>query len=145
MSLNPTEILARTLYAEAGHCAVRGIEALAALVIRRARLAREDAAARARFAANSPMVSLPGLVAAVCRAPFQFQCWRPEGAAWVVPEGDAALAICRRVAARAIAGALPDLAPGATHWHRGQELPRWAVGRMPVAEAGGITLYRLAA
>ena len=29
MSLNPTEILARTLYAEAGHCSVRGIEALA--------------------------------------------------------------------------------------------------------------------
>jgi N-acetylmuramoyl-L-alanine amidase len=143
--MNPTEILARTLYAEAGRCPVRGIEALAALVLRRARLAKEDAAARARFAGNSPMVSLPGLVAAVCRAPFQFGCWRPEGAAWRVPEGDAALAICRRIAARAIAGALPDLAAGATHWHRETELPRWAVGKMPLGEAGGITLYRLAA
>jgi hypothetical protein len=53
--------------------------------------------------------------------------------------------MCRRVAARALAGALPDMAPGATHWHNAQSLPGWAVGRMPLAEAGGLALYRLAA
>lgn len=139
------EILARTLHAEAGPCAVRGIEALAALVLRRARAALACPVARARFAGDLPVRSLPVMVAAVCRAPFQFACWRAGGAAWNPPEGDPSLAICRRVAARALAGTLPDLAAGATHFHRADALPGWAVGRMPLAETGGLALYRLAA
>lgn len=143
--MSPAETLARTLHAEAGGCAVRGIEALAALVLRRARAARACPAARARFAADAAARSLPEMVAAVCRAPFQFACWRAGGAAWEVAEGDPALAICRRIAARALAGTLPDLGAGATHFHRADALPGWAVGRMPLAETGGLALYRLAA
>ena len=143
--MNPTDILARTLHAEAAGCALRGVEALAALVLRRARLAMACDEARLRFAQGTLARDAPAMIVAVCRAPFQFGCWRPGGAAWVAVPENAHLAMCRRVAARALAGALPDMAPGATHWHKAQSLPGWAVGRMPLAEAGGLALYRLAA
>ncbi len=140
--MSTDEILARTLHAEAGRCAVRGIEALAALIIRRARAALSDDTACARFAGGVRAAALGAMIAAVCRAPFQFAAWR-AGAAAEPAEGDPALAVCRRIAARAIAGTLPDLAPGATHFHRADALPPWAVGRMPMLEAGGLALYRL--
>ena len=141
----PVEILARTLHAETAGCGARGVEALAALVLHRARLAQECEAARTRFAYGAAAAGLEAMVAAVCRAPFQFGCWRQGGRAWDMPADSPALAMCRRVAARALAGALPNPAPGATHWHALSVLPGWAVGRVPVAEAGGLALYRLAA
>jgi spore germination cell wall hydrolase CwlJ-like protein len=143
--MNTVDILARTLHAEAGDCALRGVEALAALVLRRARMALACEEARLRFAQGAWAGSEAAMVIAVCRAPFQFSCWRAGGPAWDAPAEDAHLAMCQRVAARALAGGLPDMAPGATHWHDARSLPAWAVGRVPVAEAGGLALYRLAA
>ncbi len=132
----PAEILARTLYAEAGDLTVRAIEGLAALVLTRARLAAEP---------GGPRHWGQG-VAGVCRAPFQFPCWNPRHprhARLVAPgEGAAALAVCRRVALRAIAGVLPDPTGGATHWHRSEDLPGWAIARVPVAEIGGLSFHR---
>ena len=143
--MNAPEILARTLHAEAGSCALRGIEALAALIIRRARMAMACELASTRFAHGAAPGSEAAMVVAVCQAPFQFGCWRRGGEAWDAAEDSQTLAMCRRVAIRALAGTLPDLAPGATHWHALHALPAWAVGRMPVAETGGLALYRLAA
>jgi len=143
--MSPTEILARTLHAETAGCGARGVEALAALVVHRARLALGCDMARTRFAQGAEAAGIEAMVAAVCRAPFQFGCWREGGAAREVAADSPALAMCRRVAARAMAGALPNPAPGATHWHALSALPGWAVGRVPVAEAGGLALYRLAA
>jgi len=59
------------------------------------------------------------------------------------PAGDPVLAMCRRVAGRAVAGALPDPTAGATHWHDADALPGWAVGRVPSAEIGGLMFYKL--
>ncbi|MDB5372274.1 MAG: hypothetical protein JWP04_916 [Belnapia sp.] len=98
-----TEILAMTLRAEAGDRPVRALEALAALVVNRARLAAEGAASRARFAPGfgpgfapgfAPGVApggatggrtpggmgaaWAGLLPQVCRAPFLFGCWNPR-------------------------------------------------------------------
>lgn len=145
LPMTPGEILARTLHAETAGCGARGVEALAALVLHRARLSLDCEAARTRFAHGAAPAGMAGMVAAVCRAPFQFSCWRVGGSAWDIPAESPALAMCRRVAARALAGALPNPAPGATHWHALSVLPGWAVGRVPVAEAGGLALYRLAA
>jgi hypothetical protein len=108
-------------------------------------MALDSEAERLRFAQGVSANSAAAMVAAVCRAPFQFACWRPGGAAWEVAAEDARLEMCRRVATRALAGSLPDMAPGATHWHSARSLPAWAIGRMPVAETGGLALYRLAA
>lgn len=125
------ETLALTLWGEAADRPVRAIEALAALVVNRAR---------------SGVPHWGQGVAGVCRAPFQFPCWNrnhPRHAALQdVPPGDGALAICRRVAARALAGSLPDPTGGATHFHDAAALPGWALGRPAVAEIGGLCFYR---
>ena len=143
------EILALTLRAEAGDRPVRAIEALAALVVNRAHQAAADAADLARFAPGGTAgEAWPALLARACRAPFLFGCWmprHPRRAALLeaVRTEDGPLAICRRVAARAVAGALPDPTAGATHWHDAAVLPGWALGQVPSAEIGGLVFYRL--
>lgn len=130
------EVLALTLWGEADGRPVRAMEAVAAVVMTRARLA----------AAPDGPTHLGQGVAAVCRAPFQFACWHPghprQRALAELPAG-ADLGPCRRVAARALAGALPDPTGGATHFHPSERLPRWALGRVPAVEIGGLVFYRL--
>lgn len=143
------ETLALTLWAEAAERPVRAIEALAALVANRARLAATAGeAARLRFApgGGAAAVAWPALLGRACRAPFLFACWNPRhprhAALGQAPEGDPALAVCRRIARRAAAGSLPDPTGGATHWHDAAALPGWALGRVPAAEVGGLVFYR---
>jgi hypothetical protein len=147
-------LLAATLHAEGAGLPVRAIEALAAVVANRARLAAEDPAARLRFAPAAPgsgPVPWPALVAAACRAPFLFAAWRDAATrAALAPllarevTDDHPLAACRRIAARAVARTLADPTAGATHWHPADALPPWTRGRMPVAEVAGLVLYRIA-
>lgn len=155
-----TLLLAQALFAEAGDRPVRAIEALAALAVNRARQAAACPAARLRFAPGAaPRMTAqgdrpepwPALLGAVCRAPFFFRRWRgqgmpsgPEAARPPEGEGTAArgLEVCRRIAARAAGGALPDPTGGATHWHDDGELPGWTAGRMPTALIGGLVFYR---
>ena len=85
-------------------------------------------------------------VAGVCRAPFQFACWHPghprhRAIAALSEAFD--LGACARIAARALAGALPDPTAAATHYHADEVLPRWALGHTPTAELGGLVFYRL--
>ncbi len=131
-----TEILALTLFGEAGERPVRAMEGVASVVMARVRLAaRPDGPAH-----------LGRGVAGVCRAPFQFACWHPgdpRRARLAELHGTASLGPCRRIAARALAGALPDPTGGATHYHDGAVLPRWALGQVPTAELGGLVFYRL--
>lgn len=141
--MTAAELLALTLRAEAGDRPVRAIEALAALVANRARRAMADAADRARFAPGAaPGEPWPLVLGRACRVPFLFACWRQGRPALPVAGDDPALEICRRVAARAVAGALPDPTGGATHWHAAEVLPGWAIGQVPVAEIGGLVFYR---
>jgi len=125
------EILAMTLWAEAADKPVRAIEALAALVMNRLQAGRDPQARH---------------IAAICRAPFLFTCWNrrdPRHAALrAIPPGDAALAMCRRIARRAATGLLPDPTQGATLWHDAAHLPPWALGQANTAEIGGLCFYR---
>lgn len=134
-----TEVLARTLWGEAADRPVRAIEAVAALVLNRVRdAARPDGPAHWGRG-----------IAGVCRAPFQFPCWNPNhprhAALRAIAPGDGALAICRRIAARAVAGVLPDPTGGATHAHDGSVLPGWALRSAPLCDIGGLVFYRLEA
>jgi hypothetical protein len=140
-----TEILALTLCAEADDQPVRALEALAAMVANRARLAAADAALRLRFA---PGPAPAGLLDACCRAPFLFECWtprHPRRAALLraLRQPDARLEVCRRIAHRAASGGINDPTAGATHCHRADTLPGWALGHAPSAEIGGFVFYRL--
>lgn len=135
-SASAAEILALTLWGEADDRPVRAMEAVASVVMNRVRLA----------AAPGGPTHLGQGVVAVCRAPFQFACWHPghpRRRAIAELRGDANLGACRRVAARALAGVLPDPTGGATHYHASEALPRWALGQMPTAELGGLVFYRL--
>lgn len=129
-------ILALTLYAEAGDRPLRAIEALAALVMNRHR------SGQGHWGQG---------ITGICRAPFQFPCWNsrhPHHARLraAAPGGEAArsaqMELCRRVALRALAGALPDPTGGATHMHADDSQPSWSIGRTPVAEIGGLIFYR---
>jgi len=132
------EVLALTIWGEAEGRPVRAMEGVASVVMTRTRLA----------AGPGGPAHLGQGVAGVCRAPFQFACWHPgharRRALAELPEG-ADLGACRRIAARALAGALPDPTGGATHYHAAEELPRWALGQTPTAELGGLVFYRLIA
>jgi len=156
-AMDPAETLSRTLYAEAGTRPLRAIEALAALVLNRARAALPRPPRRPGAAPFAPgghaRLPDPGpwAVAEACRDPFLFPSYNPRHPAHArltapppgEPAGDAALAMCRRVAARALAGALADPTGGATHWHGPDRLPAWAVAREAEAEIGGLVFYRL--
>lgn len=126
---SPADILARTLYGEARGESVRGIEAVAAVVMNRVQ--------KGGWWGNA--------VEAVCRKPFQFSCWnegdpnRPKLER--VDETDRVFRICIRIARRAIAGVLDDPTGGATHYHTRGVFPAWAKGREPSAEIGGHLFY----
>lgn len=126
---SPADILARTLYGEARGESVRGIEAVAAVVINRVR--------RAGWWGDS--------VETVCRKPWQFSCWN-EGdpnrtRLEKVDESDRVFRICVRIARRAIAGTLDDPTGGATHYHTRSISPAWAKALHPCAEIGGHLFY----
>lgn len=130
------DTLARTLWAEARAQPVRGIEALAAVILNRAgRAAADGLAPSAR-------------VAAACRDPAGFACWdegHPDNAAMLAVAGtDLVFATCLRVARRALAGLLPDPTGGATRYHNRSDHPIWAAGRSPSAEIGDRLFYTCA-
>lgn len=131
------EILARTLWAELPDGSPRAREALAALILNRARLAARSQAAALRWGRTVPTI---------CRAPFQFRAWqprRPEHLRALRPDlDDPDWQACRRIASRALAGAIADPTGGATHYHREAELPEWAKGRSSTAEVAGLVFYR---
>jgi spore germination cell wall hydrolase CwlJ-like protein len=139
------ELLARVLYAEAGAQPARAIEGLAALVCNRARAVRACPQAALRYAGGATPPSPARAMIAVLRAPFQFPSRHPRHplhTRFAAPaEQDPALALCRRIAARAVAGALPDPTGGALLWHDDARLPRWAMGRVPTAVWGGLAFY----
>ncbi|WP_158046923.1 cell wall hydrolase [Skermanella pratensis] len=129
------DVLARTLWGEARTGTLRGIEAVAAVVMNRAALE-------------------PGVaIADICR---RFPCWsadnpdrfrlsvvQPAAPARVGRASSDALlfATCLRIARRAAAGVLDDPTGGATLYHDGGVLPDWAARLAPTAEIGDRLFY----
>ena len=131
------DTLARTLWGEARGDTVRGKEAIACVVLNRVR------ATRARFGSDW----WGGTVVEACLVADQFACWRCSPAIrkrlMQVRSTDPVFAICRRIAARAVRGALVDPTRGATHYHWLGESPAWAVRRAPSVVIGRRRYYNL--
>ena len=119
---------------EAAGESVRGIEALAAVVMNRAAL-------------------LPGRsLEDACRG---FPCWNHDNPvrsrmlglkARARPGGDASadtllFTTCLRIARRAVVGLIEDPTFGATRYHDRSTLPDWTSGQAPTAEIGNRLFY----
>lgn len=135
--LRPEDVadtLARTIWAEARDRSLRALEAMAAVVLNRAR--------RGRLPGGE---ALGAGVAAVCLQPGAFVLGTPDhpdrAASLAVTAADPVFAVCLRIARVALAGALDDPTHGATHVHRIGESPPWAQGRAPAAELRGLLFY----
>ena len=134
-TLDPaTDTLARTLYGEARGERVRGKEAVAAVIINRARLAGKRGG---HWWGDT--------IETVCRRPWQFSCWNPSdpnrAKLEAVNPHNRVFASCLRIARRAIGDALADPTGGATHYHAKGCRPPWARGHTPSAEIGNHLFY----
>jgi N-acetylmuramoyl-L-alanine amidase len=138
--MSDVDTLARTIYGEARGEGVRGMEAVAAVVMNRV---------KADLGNDGKPDWWGEGVEGVCRKPWQFSCWLPND-----PNRDKLLAVTSRdpwfahaieIAKRAIAGELVDPTGGATHYVTKAVADRtaWAKGKTPVADIGRHLFYRL--
>lgn len=126
------DILARTLWGEARGEGAAGMQAVASVVLNRARRGGWWGAG----------------VAEVCLKPRQFSCWNEddpnrEKVAGATPPPCPRFAVARRIACRAVCGVMEDLTGGATHYHAAGAQPYWAEGRTPCAVIGRHVFYRI--
>ena len=129
---DPADIMARTLWGEARGDGLAGIQAVASVIMNRARNARWWG----------------GSVVEVCRKPWQFSCWLPTDVNYLkllaVTPSDAGFSLCLSVAQQAISGMLPDPTHGAdSYYDTSIRPPSWAVGKEPVYSVGDLRFYRL--
>lgn len=133
------DTLARTLYGEARGENVKGIEAVACVVLNRVKVADEHGG---KFWWGSDVQS-------VCRKPWQFSCWNENDPNRLkimrVTQDDPCFAMCLRIARRAVNGLLRDFTEGSTHYHTLSIEPKWAVGQVPLFILGNHAFYRLGA
>ena len=124
------DVLARTLWGEARGEAQEGREAVANVVVNRARRRRKQ------FGLT---------VEDVCRKPSQFSCWNSNDPNRTklerVTVSDPVFRASLEVAHRAVAGKLPDRTLDSTHYHHESILPNWAQGHAPVARIGRHWFY----
>lgn len=129
------DIFARTLWGEARGEGYAGMQRVANVVMNRFRGAR---AGRVTWWGES--------VPEILRKPYQFSAWNPgdpnRDKMLSVTADDAAFAQALEIAARALAGTLPDLTGGATHYHARTVRPVWASSATRTAEAGGHIFYK---
>lgn len=128
-SRDAVSLLAHFLYAEAGVESVRTREGIAAAVANRAERLLSGLAA-------------PGTGSR--RAARFIECLERLGAVEAAAKrtDDRAFASCRRIAQRAVSGALQDPTGGAVRFHEFGRRPGWATGLNPSAWIGSYLFYR---
>jgi spore germination cell wall hydrolase CwlJ-like protein len=130
------DVLARTIWGEARGEGKPGMEAVANVVMNRVDHARNQGG---YWWGNS--------VIEVCQKPYQFSAWNRRDPNYhkllEVDETDPDFATAKRIARRAISGALDDRTHGASHYHAKHANPYWARGRKPDAVIGNHMFYKL--
>lgn len=132
------DVLARTIWGEARGEGVKGMEAVASVVLNRVAVAR----AKNGFWWGNDIVQ-------VCQKPFQFSCWNsndPQRSKVIaVTERNIHFATCLRIARRAVHAVIEDRTGGATHYHTLDVYPHWAEGAKASAIIGHHIFYCLEA
>jgi spore germination cell wall hydrolase CwlJ-like protein len=130
------DVLARTLFGEARGEPIEGVEAVACVVLNRARISE----VKGRYWWGNGIIG-------VCQKPYQFSCWNRNDPSYQrlinVSAEDIHFATCLRIARRAVIGALKDVTKGATHYHANYVDPYWARGETPVKIIGAHLFYKL--
>lgn len=130
------DTLARTLWGEARGEGTAGMQAVAAVVMNRVRIAREMGR---HWWGNS--------IIQICQKPFQFSCWNKNDINYrrllAVDDDDKYFGAALHVARIAVEGRLDDPTGGATHYHAAGMMPHWAETEKPVAVIGGHIFYRV--
>jgi spore germination cell wall hydrolase CwlJ-like protein len=131
------DVLARTLWGEARGEGTAGLEAVAAVVLNRVKVAQNHGG-KYWWGAN---------IIQVCQKPYQFSCWNRSDPSFqklqAVDETNLYFASALRVARRAVIGALKDQTGGATHYHADYVDPYWARGETPTTTIGRHIFYQL--
>ena len=131
------DVLARTLWGEARGEGTLGLQAVAAVVLNRVKVAKE----------NGGQYWWGSNVIQVCQKPYQFSCWNRSDPSFQklqkVDESNLYFATSLRVARRAVIGVLEDPTGGATHYHADYVDPYWAKGETPTVTIGRHIFYKL--
>lgn len=130
------DTLARTIFGEARGEPIEGLEAVANVVLNRARIS----AKKGRYWWGNGIIG-------VCQKPYQFSCWNRSDPSYHrlinVTDQNIHFATCLRIARRAVIGVLKDNTKGATHYHADYISPYWAKGEVPVITIGRHIFYKL--
>lgn len=132
------DTLARTLWGEARDQGMAGMQAVAAVVINRVKVAQAHGG---KYWWGNDVVS-------VCLKDWQFSCWNAGDPNRVklelVDSSDRHFAVALAIAAKAVQGTLDDPTNGATHYHNPSivALPSaWGVAPQQVASLGNHDFY----
>ena len=83
--------------------------------------------------------------AEVCLKPFQFSCWNENdpnrSKILSLQYDDLPLLMALSAAALSLAGEIPDLTSGATHYHTSGIAPDWSEGKAPTIRIGDHLFY----
>lgn len=128
--MDELEVMAKTLYGEARGEKSEGMEAVANVIVNRAK--------------NPCWWGTD--IKSVCLKPQQFSCWNENDPNSRILardlSGDVVYGVCLNVAKRAIAGVLRDNTHGATHYHTKAVKPKWAEFQAPCAVIGNHLFYK---
>jgi spore germination cell wall hydrolase CwlJ-like protein len=130
------DTLARTIFGEARGEPVEGMEAVASVILNRARISQK----KGRYWWGTGIIG-------VCQKPYQFSCWNKGDPSYHrlinVTADNIHFATALRIARRAVINALRDNTNGATHYHADYIAPYWAQGERPVKTIGRHIFYKL--
>ncbi len=127
-------IFAKTLFGEAQHEGLKGMEAVASVIMNRLNHAKR----KGDFWWGNTLSE-------ICLKPFQFKCWNPAVSQMeelINPPWDSSVfQMALRVAQRAMNGFLSDPTNGATSYHDLDDNPAWSTTLVPSAEIGNRLFY----
>lgn len=130
------ETLARTLFGEARGEGLKGLEAVANVIMNRCEISKN----KKSFWWGNDLIS-------ICKKPYQFSCWNKDDPNKEKIENitheDKMFSTCLRIARKALAGAIKDKTQGSTHYHHKDIEPYWAKDLIPEIEIGNHLFYKL--
>ena len=131
------DVLARTIWGESRSESLKGMEAVAAVILNRVRIAQK----KGRYWWGNNIIG-------VCQKPYQFSCWNKNDPSYkkliAANEKTRWFSDCLKIAEAAVDGKLKDSTGGATHYHADYVYPYWAKGEIPETIIGRHIFYKLA-